>query len=64
MASPRVSVRIGAESFEAEARVVEPDTEEDVRARRLLATKYQGWEEGRDLSDWARTALPIAMTPP
>jgi hypothetical protein len=32
-------------------------------ARRLLAAKYQGWREGRSLSGWARTAVPIAIEP-
>jgi hypothetical protein len=30
-------------------------------ARHLLAGKYQGWKEGKKLSDWARTALPVAL---
>jgi hypothetical protein len=35
--------------------------EEDSLARHLLAAKYQGWREGRPLSDWARTALLVAL---
>ena len=30
-------------------------------ARYLLAEKYQEWEDGKTLSEWARTALPIAI---
>ena len=44
------------------ARVVGAGPEDD-RARRLLAAKYQGWREGTELSDWARTALPVAISP-
>jgi len=36
----------------------EPD---EMLARRLLAAKYQGWREGRLLSAWARTSLPVAI---
>ena len=61
-AEPRVGLRIGDRSWSATARVVE-DPEEDAMARRLLATKYQGWLEGRPLSRWAATALPVALDP-
>jgi hypothetical protein len=27
----------------------------------MLAEKYQEWKEGKTLSDWARTALPVAI---
>lgn len=37
------------------------DADEDQRVRRLLAAKYQDWREGRPLSGWARTALPVAI---
>jgi deazaflavin-dependent oxidoreductase (nitroreductase family) len=57
---PAVSVRIANHSFTGRARVVE-DLEEERTARYLLAEKYQEWEEGRTLSQWARTALPIAI---
>jgi deazaflavin-dependent oxidoreductase (nitroreductase family) len=57
---PRVSVRLGSQTRRGKARVVE-EPEEDLRARRLLAAKYQGWREGRRLSGWARTALPVAV---
>ena len=61
-AEPRVLARIARVEFEATARVVD-DPAEDARARRLLAAKYQGWEEGAELSEWARSALPVALTP-
>jgi hypothetical protein len=37
------------------------DEHEDGLARRLLAGKYQGWREGRPFSEWAQTALPVAL---
>jgi hypothetical protein len=37
------------------------DSGEDARVRRLLAAKYEGWEEGKRLSGWARTSLPVAI---
>lgn len=62
MANPLVEVRIGDGTRPARGRIVE-DPDEDVAARRLLAAKYQGWREGRPLSTWARTALPVALDP-
>jgi deazaflavin-dependent oxidoreductase (nitroreductase family) len=60
LADPSVSVRLGPEIREARGRIVtEPD--EDALARRLLASKYQGWREGRPFSRWAATALPVAL---
>lgn len=61
--NPRVHLRLGFEEWDATARVV-TDPEEDAAARRLLAAKYQGWEEGRPMSGWAATALPIAIDLP
>jgi deazaflavin-dependent oxidoreductase (nitroreductase family) len=58
--TPAVSVRIGETTFEGRARTVEPDTEEDALARRLLVEKY-GPRYGGDLSNWGRTALPVAI---
>jgi len=55
-----VSVRIAKHTFSGKARVVK-DQEEELRARYLVAEKYQEWEDGKTLSDWARTALPIAI---
>jgi hypothetical protein len=34
----------------------------DALALRLLAAKYQDRREGRPLSEWARTALPVEVT--
>ncbi|HZU12283.1 MAG TPA: nitroreductase family deazaflavin-dependent oxidoreductase [Chloroflexota bacterium] len=57
---PRVTVRILDRTHHATARVVEPDTEEDALARRLLLAKYQT-PGGDDLTNWGRTALPVAL---
>ena len=63
VADPVVEVRMGtrtAGAIRGTARVVN-DPDEDRLARRLLAAKYQRWEEGRPLSAWATTALPVAI---
>lgn len=57
---PSVTVRIGRHTFSGTARIVS-DAEEESTARYLLAEKYQEWETGRTLSEWARTALPVAI---
>ena len=58
--TPSVTVRIAKHVFTGTARLVQ-DKEEDRIARYLLAEKYQEWEEGKTLSEWARTALPVAI---
>lgn len=58
-AQPRTNVRIGETTFPATARVV-TDAAEDALARRLLLDKYTGTYSG-DLTDWGRTALPVAL---
>lgn len=60
LADAAVTVRIDGDSRPGTAREV-PDGAEDDLARRLLASKYQGWREGRAMSGWARTALAIAV---
>lgn len=57
---PAVTVRIAKLTFRARARVV-IDEKEETMARYMLAEKYQEWEEDKKLSEWARTALPIAI---
>jgi deazaflavin-dependent oxidoreductase (nitroreductase family) len=59
---PAVRIEVSGVGRPARARVV-TDAAEDAEARRLLATKYQGWREGGPLSTWARTALPVAVEP-
>ena len=59
-AYPSVTVKISKQQFAGKTREV-TDPSEDALARRLLAAKYQGWREGRKMSEWARTALPVAI---
>jgi hypothetical protein len=42
------------------ARIV-TDEEEEMKARYSMAEKYQEWEEGKILSNWARTALVVGI---
>ena len=58
-ANPHVTVELGGETRTGVARVLEPGTAEDVRARDLLVTKYGS--AGQDLEDWKRRALPVAI---
>jgi hypothetical protein len=44
--------------------VLRAGTKEDQLARQLLDGKYQGWREGKRLSGWATTALPVAIEVP
>ena len=57
---PTVKVRISKRHFDGIARLVKEEQEETA-ARYMLAEKYQEWEEGKTLSEWARTALPVAI---
>jgi hypothetical protein len=59
MADSEVRVRIGSSSLDGRARIV-TNPEEDARARRLLLEKYGPGYSG-DLSDWGRSALPVAV---
>jgi deazaflavin-dependent oxidoreductase (nitroreductase family) len=63
MVSPVVTLAIGDVQRSSRARVVEPGTEEDALARRLLVAKY-GPRDRSDLSEWGRTSLPIAIAWP
>jgi deazaflavin-dependent oxidoreductase (nitroreductase family) len=58
--NPDVRVRVGTTEWSARARSVD-DPGEEAMVRRLLAGKYQGWREGKPLSGWAQTALPIGV---
>jgi deazaflavin-dependent oxidoreductase (nitroreductase family) len=60
MADPAVHVRIGDREGPATAHVVEPGTDEDAAARRLVLDKYQA-AGATDLESWGRTALPVAF---
>jgi len=59
-ANPEVILELGRERRVTRARVLDPRGIEDALARRLLLEKYQpGY--GDDLSEWGRTALPVAV---
>jgi deazaflavin-dependent oxidoreductase (nitroreductase family) len=57
--TPDVVFQIGDVRRLTRARVVDPGTDEDAVARRLLLEKYSG--PGEDLEDWSRTSLPVAI---
>ncbi|HEX5837370.1 MAG TPA: nitroreductase family deazaflavin-dependent oxidoreductase [Anaerolineales bacterium] len=57
---PAVSVRIAEHVFSGTARLVS-DKEEEMAARYMLAERYQEWEEGKKLSQWARTAVVVGI---
>lgn len=57
---PRVTIRVGSREHPAMARFVEPGTEEDAQARRLVLGKYQ--KPGKsDLESWGADALLVAF---
>ncbi|HKY54660.1 MAG TPA: nitroreductase family deazaflavin-dependent oxidoreductase [Anaerolineales bacterium] len=58
--NPSVSVRIAKHTLSGTARLV-MDEKEEMQARTTMAEKYQEWEEGRTLSNWARTALVVGI---
>jgi deazaflavin-dependent oxidoreductase (nitroreductase family) len=62
VADPRVRVRIGGRSLDGRARVIEGEASDPI-ARRMLAAKYQGWTDGRPLSSWAASSLPVEIVP-
>ena len=58
--NPTVTVRIEKHTFAGVARLVK-DEQEETTARYMLAEKYQEWENGKTLSEWARTALVVGI---
>ena len=59
LAHPEVQVKIRERSFNGQARVVS-DQQEDALVRKLVFEKYTP-RDSDDLSDWARTSLPVAV---
>jgi deazaflavin-dependent oxidoreductase (nitroreductase family) len=59
-ADPSVRVRLRDATYEARGRVVDPSSDEDERARRLVFEKYQPRYEG-SLASWRERSLPIAL---
>ena len=59
-ATPEVTVEVGGETQSARARVLEPGTEEDERARSLVFEKYEPRYTG-DLTQWRSESLAVAL---
>ena len=60
IAEPAVVVRVQDTTFGATARVLEPGTDEDTRARALVFEKYDPGYDG-SLASWRESALPVAL---
>lgn len=63
MVSPEVVLQIGDRKRHTRGRLVAPGTEEDAAARKALVEKYEARNED-NLSDWGKTALPVAIAWP
>jgi deazaflavin-dependent oxidoreductase (nitroreductase family) len=57
---PTVTVKVAEHNFKGRARIVKNEPEETM-VRNRLADKYKEREVDGSLSDWARTALPVAI---
>lgn len=57
---PNVSVRIASQHFRGTGRLVS-DEQEEMGVRHLVADKYNERESDGSLSEWARTALVVAI---
>jgi deazaflavin-dependent oxidoreductase (nitroreductase family) len=57
-ANARVTVELDGETHTGAARVIQPGTPADQRARELLVAKYQA---GGNLDEWGRTSLPVVV---
>lgn len=55
-----VTVRVGGTDYPATARLVDPGSDEDAPARRLVVDKYQS-PGARDLESWGANALVVAF---
>ena len=58
--NPSVTVRIAMHTFAGTARIVK-DSQEEMMSRNMVADKYKEREADGSLSEWARTALPVAI---
>src|SRR5690349_7374679 len=56
---PEVQVRIRESVFSGQARLI-TDQQEDALARKIVFDKYTP-RDSDDLTDWARTSLPVAV---
>jgi len=60
IAEPAVTVRVGDTPYAARARVVDPESDEDERARTIVHDKFAPRYSG-DLVEWRDRALPVAV---
>lgn len=59
---PNVTLRIANRTFIGSAHLAEEkDQAEDSAVRYAMAEKYQEWEGGRTLSEWARASLVVEI---
>lgn len=58
--NPAVKIRLAKKKFNGTARLV-TDEQEEMLARKMLASKYQQWRVGQKFSQWARTALVVGI---
>lgn len=58
--NPEASLRMGTRKRAGMGRII-TNTAEEEQTRRMLARKYEGGNEQQELSDWARTSLPVAI---
>src|SRR5690606_29842869 len=56
-----VRFRVGGTTYHGSARIVEPDEAVDSRARVVVAPKYGECSADGELSDWARSSLPVVI---
>ena len=59
--TPAVSFRANGTTYTGAGGWVGPVEPLDRRAREVVATKYQEWTPERELSNWARTSLPVVI---
>lgn len=60
IAKPQATVRLDDVTYHGVARMLEAG-EEALAVRHVLAAKYEDWTPAKPLSNWARTALPVAV---
>jgi len=58
----KVTIKIADQTFNADARVVKDEAEENP-VRELMAGKYKERESDGSLSEWAQTALVVGFKP-
>ena len=59
---PKVTIRISSQNFDAHARVVKNEAEENP-IREMMADKYRERESNGSLSEWAQAALVVGFKP-